>query len=247
MRTVDRDLEVVMFVAKFEAVTRAQLREVVFAENASDTPCDRVVSRLVQRRYLAPYKWRRPTGRAGSHEQVYQLGRNGWHYVFGRERPYKALETFDAHKLAIGDFFRSLVALERAHLLEILEYETEPNNHARVGQVLVKPDLFVRLRHVAGDYVTRYWFEVDLDTEHERQIKDKVRRYLQALGQVTHDDAKWNPFPLIVFYVQSQRGDGRAAVRARTIERWVGEAGGERDLFRVCTRAGLRSALGIDE
>lgn len=239
MTPVDRDLQVVQFVAQFEAVTSAHIGGVLFAANASPTPVKRVLTRLVAQKYLARYRWRHlPSNRAGSGEYVYQLGPNGWRYI-GYEGAYKRLEAFDRHKLAIADLYVALKGLEQLGLIEVLETVTEPNSWRRIGHIDIRPDLFCRVRSRADDSVTRIFYEVDLGSEHERQIKAKVSRFRQAWERADATDAEWNPFPRVLFVVQTSAGLEADKRRKQQLVRWVGNG----ELVSVCTFAELAQAL----
>lgn len=241
MATADRDMQVVGLVARFGAMTARQIRVVFFAANRSGTPCDRVLARLLERDYLARYKWRyQPAARAGAAEYVYQLGANGWRFI-GYSGKYKKLEAFDRHQLAIGDLFAQLVRFEHAGLLEVLEYETEPNNWTRFGHVEVRPDLFARIR--TGEGVGRFWFEVDLGSEHVRQIREKIARYRHAYEQADGESEDWRVFPQVVFVAQTADGDAADMKRAAQLARWIGDM--DRGLFAVCAAENLAAAIGL--
>jgi hypothetical protein len=235
---VDRDLQVVQLVARFEAMTASQISGVLFAANASPTPCKRVLRRLLKQKYLALYKWRVTTNRAGSASRVFQLGSYGWRYI-GYESAYKRLEAFDRHKLAIADFYVALVALERVGLVEVLEVETEPNNWERVGHTELRPDLYARICSRADRGISRYWFEVDLGSEHERQIKAKCHRYRVAWENADPSNPKWQTFPRVVWVAQTTEGYDADLRRKAQLERWVGNS----ELFHVCTAAEVPSLL----
>jgi hypothetical protein len=239
MTPVDRDLEIVQFVAKFQAVTSAHVRGVAFAVNTSATPVKRALIRLVAQRYLAPYRWRYlPSNRAGSGSIIYQLGLNGWRFM-GYEGAYKRLESFDRHTLAITDLYVALTGLERLGLIEVLETVTEPENWRRVGHTEIRPDLFGRILSKVDGGVSRYFFETDLGSEHERQIKDKMRRYHLAWTSVGQDDPEWNPFPKVVFVVQTPGGIVTDQRRKEQLGRWITDA----QLFSVCTLPELAQQL----
>lgn len=238
MTSVDRDLQVVRLVAEFEAMTISQIRGVLFAANASRTPVKRVVARLVAQKYLAPYKWRLTTNRPGSAEKVYQLAVNGWRFI-GYEGTYKRLEAFDRHKLAIADFYVALTSLERLGLIEVLEYVTEPNNYERVGHIELRPDLYARIRNKADGRISRYFFEIDLASEHERQIKSKVHRYTAAFNAADPDNPKWRVFPRVVLVAQTVEGFDADIRRKAQLANWVSGS----ELFSVCTAAEVAALL----
>lgn len=243
MTSVDRDLQVVRLVAEFEAMTISQIGGVLFAANASRTPVKRVVARLVAQKYLAPYKWRLTTNRPGSAEKVYQLAVNGWRFI-GYEGTYKRLEAFDRHKLAIADFYVALTSLERLGLIEVLEYVTEPNCWERIRwrrarETHLKPDLYALIRNKADGKVRKYWFEIDLGSEHEKQIRAKAGRYSIAWDDVDPDDPRWRTFPHVVFVAQTVEGFDADLKRKAQLTNWVGGS----ELFSVCTAAEVAALL----
>lgn len=239
MTPVDRDLQIVQLAAKFEAVTSAQIGGVLFAANASDTPLKRALRRLLAQKYLARYRWRYlSSNRAGSGSIVYQLGLNGWRFI-GYEGAYKRLESFDRHKLAIADLYVALTGLERLGLIEVLETETEPNNWRRVGHIELRPDMFGRIRSRVDGSVSRWFLEVDLGSEHERQIKDKASRYRRAWESADVNSLDWNPFPRVLFIAQTPDGFDADIKRKEQLLRWVGDS----ELISICTAAELAQSL----
>lgn len=251
MTSVDRDMQVVSLVAQFRAMTARQIRGVLFASNLSNTPCDRVLRRLLAQRYLARFKWRfQPAARHGSAEYVYQLGINGWRFI-GYESVYKKLEAYERHQLAIGDLFVRLKALEQAGLIQVEEPETEPNNWERIGHIELRPDLYAKIRTHHDGLAQRYWFETDLGTEHREQIRDKVRRYRAARDTASLDDPRWQGidasgnkvvrFPLVMFVVQTADGQEQDLKRKTQLEQWLGSD--HNGLFTVATTDELERVL----
>lgn len=216
-----RDTAVVELVGRFRLMTAEQVRAVVFPGQASKTPFDRCMARLVAGGYLT--RLARFVGGfgGGSGQYVYQLGRAGWRSL-GRTGTYRPLRVVDLHTLTISQCFVDLHALERAGQLQVLAFQPEPGSHLQVAGVSLTPDAAVELGEPTRRLKFRYWLEVDRSTENMDTIKDKCVRYWRAY-QAWDEDV----FPFVVFVVPD-------AMRRREIERVVAAGPDEaQTLFRV--------------
>ncbi|HEX3779025.1 MAG TPA: replication-relaxation family protein [Pseudonocardiaceae bacterium] len=206
-----RDRAMVELVGRFRQLTASQLGVALFAGQASKTPLDRTLKRLVERRYLA--RLARPVGGdgGGSAQYVYQLGRAGWR-LLGTRGKYWPFRAVNLHALAVADCFTSLAAADRAGECALLRFDPEPACHVAVGAVTLTPDAYVEVGYRHRGVKLSVWLEVDRGTEHRETIKEKCVRYWRAYQQ-------WESevFPSVVFVVPDEQ-------RARQIEQII--AGG---------------------
>lgn len=228
-----RDRAVVHLVARFHQAASAQIHELVFSDLASKTPYDRALRRLAAGNYLARIERRVVGGsRGGSGQYVYQLGRRGYflHYT-GRYNPSRAVNY---HSLAVLDSYLIIKRLERAGAVAIAGVSTEPDCWVQIGRTELKPDLHIELAGSSGEKL-KLWLEVDMGTEGQRAIKDKLERYWRAFNEA--DVGLWPVFPRVVFVAVDDE-------RVKELRWFIGQ--GPRDalpLFAVTTPAGLPGFL----
>lgn len=223
----DRDRQIILSVARFEQLPTAHISALHFPDAKSLTRMYAALTRLVASRYLAVIAPRPIGGNGtGSGQNVYQLGSAGWKLI-GKEGRYWPFRTLNSHKLAIADAFIELKALERTGQIEIVTFESEPHSWRRVGDIELRPDLFVEIRKTWEDKIYSYWLEIDMGTERHAKITGKLIDYYNADGSLPIDSAK--PFPLVIFLAPDE-------LRARELRRWI-SAGREdgQDLFLVST------------
>lgn len=195
MKVSTRDLRVISFVARFGQVLEDDVRRVLFASNASATPCNRTLRRLVEGKFLARIEVpgiRNPNG--GRRPFVYQVGPAGWKLA-KTEGTYWQARSVNQHSLAIASVYVSLF-----EKLDIITYETEPDSHVKINYVPLLPDLYVKLN--LGDKVRQVWLEIDLGTERPKQLKEKLAKYHHAWDGAGEN---WNPWPLVCFVVPDER------------------------------------------
>lgn len=212
MMMTDRDFNIIKSVARFGQLSSGQIQQLFFHSNSSKTPLDRCLSRLVQRKYLSVLE-RRPIGGrgAGSGQYVYQLGSAGWDVcrVQGKYTPFRVVKP---HMLMIGDVFVELHKLSRVMDIDVTGYATEPDTHRRINGYEVRPDLFLELESKEPRARLSVWFEVDLGTERQRQLRDKLQRFYKAWAG--SDEGSGAAFPMVVFVVPD-------TLRRREIERLI--------------------------
>ncbi len=220
----ERDRAIVLAVGRFGQLASAHVQSLFFTDNASQTPHRRSLARLTESKYLARIERRMAGGSgAGSGQYVYQLGPKGWDLCRrdGRYFPHRAVNH---HSLAVADAFVSLHMAEQAGKLTIERYDVEDDAHRIIAHTRLTPDLFVRVRPIGGKPLS-LWVEVDLGTERQRQIADKLARYYNAYTHATTDDIP--AFPRVLFLVPD-------AFRQEQIADWVGRQPEESQrLFRV--------------
>lgn len=206
-----------------------------FADLASATPLYRALDRLVTRKYLARIERRMVGGNgAGSGQYVYQLGSAGWAFC-RREGRYWPYRTVNYHTLAIADVYVELLHWERDGRIRIDGFATEPDSWLNVAGADLRPDLYVDVAEIIKRRNIALWIEVDMGTERQKAVKDKLARYRHAWH---HADEKTLPvFPLVLFIAPDD-------VRAREL-RWIVEHGDEeaQRLFFVSTASQFAALL----
>lgn len=137
--------------------------------------------------------------------------------------------------LAVADVFVALKRLEADGHYKVLGFATEPDTWTEMAGVELRPDLYVEV----GDQVQRkrisWWLEIDMGTERQKQIKDKLARYYHAWQHVDEDVIA--TFPLVVFLVPDEE---RVSELRWLISHGQGEA---RQLFRVERRESFPQSL----
>ncbi|GAA1099729.1 replication-relaxation family protein [Tsukamurella spumae] len=183
---------------RFGQVASGQIESILFHENASNTPCQRALVRLVKTNMLRRMGERPIGGWAhGSGQYVYQLDRKGWNYL-RREGKYQPYRVLDRHRLQITESYVQLVHAERERNLRLQETITEPDTWFTVGQADIRPDLYVCFDLPRG-VRRRVWLEIDMATERRQKITDKIARYRHAHRFWGDVDMFGGHFPYIVF------------------------------------------------
>lgn len=193
MQIAARDLAIIRLVGRFNQLTAGQIAAIVFYENSSKTASTRVLARLTKDRYIARINRRLPGGsKGGSPQYVYQIGPEGWR-LFSRSR-WSPSSAVNFHSLAIGDAYVQALQVERQGLGAISSVTTEPESHTVIANQDLRPDLHIDFDVPALRASISLYIEVDLATERQKQLKEKMERYYQAWKH-TEDST----FPLIVF------------------------------------------------
>ncbi len=224
MFATDRDRQIVQAVSRFGQLTSAQITELLFDGGSSATRPSRGLNRLLESRQLARIE-RRPIGGtgAGSGPYVYQLGTQGRKY-FGRDKsyPYRSIHH---HTLAIADAFIGLKRLEREGTIEVIGMATEPDTWRVIAGADLRPDLYVELGIPSKGMSISLWIEIDMGTERQKQLKEKLARYVHAYEHAT--EADMSVFPRILFLVPDDERHKELV--------WLINSGPEeaKELFRV--------------
>lgn len=225
MLMLDRDRQIVMSVGRFRQLSTAHVFAMHFQGAKSTTRLKSALKRLVESKYLSRLE-RRPVGGrgAGSGQYVYQLGREGWK-LYGHEQKFWTYRAIDHHTIAIADAYVELLDLEHEGRIEIIQANTEPESWMTVGGVQLRPDLFVEVQDIARGRRGKMWLEIDMGTERQAKIREKLAAYWNAYQNVEGMES----FPRVVFLAPD-------ATRAREL-RWIIEDGPKRaqDLFLVST------------
>lgn len=229
-----RDLDLVNLVARFKQLTATHAHALLFDELSSRTPYDRALKRLVISGYLLRIERRLVGGsRGGSGQYVYALGRRG-HWLTRDDGRYYPARHVDPHRLAIADAYLTVKQMERAGLLAILGYSTEPDSWTTVAGTAIRPDLFLDLAYSTGER-RLVWLEVDLGSEGQRQLRGKLEAYWRAYDDV--DAAQWPVWPQVIWAVADDE-------RAKELTWLIGQLKREaRALFEVTTLAKLSVSL----
>lgn len=223
----DRDRQILLTVARFGQASAGQLRSLHFADVSSVTPLRRALKRLVAHRLLAVIERRMVGGSgAGSGQYVYQLGAAGWTFT-GRPGRYYPLRMVNYHTLAIVDAYVEVMYLQHEGKILINTATSEPDSWMTIAGADLRPDLYLEMTQ---DFTARryyLWLEVDMGTERQKAIKDKLARYWHAYQHAT--DVELPAFPLVVFIAPD---DGRARELRSIVEKGSEEA---QRLFIVST------------
>lgn len=196
MRLLARDQQVLTWVDRFGQLTTSQIRALVFFENRSATPCEVALKRLVKAELLEHVAQRHPGGRlGGSAVNVFQLGREGWRLFYEGRRKFS--RVIKAHSLSMADAFIAAKTAEREGWLDIFSYAIESDAWLNVAGADIRPDLFLELGLPETQEGRVLWIEVDLGSEREKQIVDKLERYTFAYRNAA--DLPLESFPSVLF------------------------------------------------
>lgn len=224
MFATDRDRQIVHEVSRYGQLSSGHIFELLFPGAKSQTRLHEALTRLRTAGYLATIE-RRPVGGtgAGSGPTVYQLGTKGRKY-FGRDKkyPYRSIHP---HTLAIADTAIALKRLEREGTIEIIGMATEPDSWQELAGVDIRPDLFVKLGLVGQGISVSLWIEVDMGTERQKQLKEKLANYWHVRQHVTMEELR--TVPRVLFLVPD---DERLKEIAWLIDSGPVEA---KEMFRV--------------
>lgn len=191
MKLLARDVEILRLVSRFSQLTGAHIDALVFGALKAERPSRRAMKRLTDEGLLARVPGRVPGGElGGSPAHTYQIGPEGWRMFWtGRYRPAR---TINLHTLAIADTYTAVKQAERDGWLDVLNYASEPDSWENVAGADLRPDLYLDLGHRTKRERLVYFIEVDLGTERQKQILEKVERYTHAFNH-SHQ------YPLDVF------------------------------------------------
>jgi len=223
----DRDRQIVLSIAKFGQLASAHIAALHFNDLASGTPMWRAMTRLADRGYVKRIERRLVGGNgAGSGQFVFQLGSAG-HALSRRPGRFWPFRTVDYHTLGIADAHVELLRAERAGRVRIDGFSTEPDTWQVIAGADLRPDYHVDVADLVKRRNISLWIEIDMGTERQKAIKDKLARYWHAYQHATEDDL--SSFPLVLFIAPDD-------ARAREL-RWIIERGDKdaQALFLVST------------
>lgn len=218
-RLSDRDLELVATVERFRLMQGEQLRRLFFHEISSEAGSARISRRALAR--LTDHglleRLERTVGgtRAGSSGHIYAAtaaGKRLLDYTAGRgiashRGSYEPSAGFVAHTLAISKLYVQLVESERAGIVELAVFETEPSCWRRYATTLganaiLKPDAHAIL--AAGEYEHASFVEIDLATAARQAVLAKLRSYLDYYRS-GREQALADWFPRVVWLSPNER------------------------------------------
>lgn len=179
MQLLARDHRVLTYVARFKQLTTPQVNTLVFHENRSITPCKTALQRLVRAGLLEHVEQRHPGGRlGGSSVNVFQLGKQGWPlFNTGRRKFSRVIQP---HALVVADVYIAALVASRDGWLDILEWQVESDAWVNVAGADIRPDLYLDLGQREKRQRHRLNIEVDLGGERQKQIVEKLERYIYA-------------------------------------------------------------------
>lgn len=196
MQLLARDREILNLVSRFSQLSSGHIDALIFSELASRTPCSNALRRLTGLGLLHRVNQMLPGGaRGGSQRYCYALGPNAWRmYSSTRYRPQR---TLNPHTLAIADAYVAIKQAEREKWVDVLTYGTEPDSWIDVAGADLRPDLYVELGLREKRERVVLWLEVDMGSERQKQILEKVDRYKYALEHSA--EYPLDVFPSVLF------------------------------------------------
>ncbi len=191
MQLTSTDQQIVELVGRFKHLTTNHIKRLVYPGKANN-PQVRTINRLLDSKLLARVNQRMPGGaKGGSQLYVYQLGTAGRRLFPGRRGHSTVV---DYHALAIADVYTELFEADLRGDIKLLNWATEPDCHIEFGGVALKPDLYIDIAVNSPDGPVRRlrWLEIDLGTEHKKQVTEKMKLY-------SHAHAVRTQFPLPIY------------------------------------------------
>ncbi len=191
-----RDRIITETAARLRLMSTAQVERLYFAATANPASrarlARRTLARLVELRVLGRLERRIGGVRAGAAGHVYYATTGGRRLVAfwrgeGLSRPrsrYEPTASFVRHTVCIAESFVQLVEADRAGLVELLEFESEPTAWRSFlgpgnARLMLKPDAFVRVG-VSAEHEEHAYLEIDCGTEGRAALTRKCRAYLMA-------------------------------------------------------------------
>jgi protein involved in plasmid replication-relaxation len=233
-----RDLAVVSTLAKVRVACVRQLESLHFA--GQPRTARRVLAELTRRRIIG--RLGRTVGgvRAGSAGHVYALDIVGQHLNHHGgpargtrlRRPWTPGARFLAHGLAVTEIYVRLVELDRSGVVQLLEFQSEPEcwrsfSPMGVSETL-KPDGFARLG--INGYEDSYFIEMDMGTESLRTIELKAEAYRRYYDS-GEEQVRHGVFPKVLWLMPN-------AARARAVNDVVRPRTGDQPELHAAARIG---------
>ncbi|RDH76360.1 hypothetical protein DVS77_21640 [Mycolicibacterium moriokaense] len=228
MRLAEPKIRVLNLINLFDQLATPHIRQLVFPDNLSDTACNKRLRELVADGWLEYVEESHPGGRRGGRSvNVFQLGPEGRKRMPSNGRRRRKSRTIKHHALALADVLVDAYKAERLGWLRIDEWAVEPNTKISVDGVTIEPDLYMRIELVDQNRRPKLWLEVDLGSETDAQIVDKLKRYAYLYSEreqlpIYHrhkgPDGRGR-FPYVMFLAID-------AERVRTIQRLINETPG---------------------
>lgn len=145
-------------------------------------------------------------------------------------RPWTPRPSWLAHALKTSSVYVDLRIAEANKQLVLKTFESEPTCWRSYrgpggGIIDIKPDAYVVVE--VGDYVDRYFLEIDMATESPTTLKNKMDAYC-AYWMSQTEQQRIGVFPLVLWLVPSE-------ARAQVVRRVVARQGDAAQLHDVTT------------
>lgn len=178
MRLVARQWRVLNQIRHFQQLRTSQIYRLEF-HDTTRTPCDRTLKRLRDLGLIEVVRERLPGGdRGGSSEHVLQLSAAGYKHFPGDKA--RRNTTIRYHALVVADVYIAALEASRDGWLDIKEHAVEADAWVNVAGADIRPDLFLDLGQREARKRYRLNIEVDLGGERQKQIVEKLERYVYA-------------------------------------------------------------------
>ena len=249
----ERDQSVLDSLRRVRVASGAQLERLCF-RNGAGRHRRRVLASLASRQLVTRLPRAIGGVRAGSDGYLYALGPAGQRLTDGSgpaggyrpRKPWTPGRLFLLHSLAVAEVYVCLKEAEAAEQLEVVEFLTEPKTwRSFVGRggvrLVLKPDAYAEVG--LGDYLDRWFIEVDRATESPATLDKKLTLY-RTYWQTGYEQARHRDvFPRVVWLCPD-------SARATVIERAIGRQPLQaRSLFAVAVfdKAIQRMVEGADQ
>lgn len=222
MQLDPKEREILGLVNRFGQLSTKQIKALVYPGKRHD-PQRRAIDFLLEHKLISRVNEPMRGGpQGGAQMYVYQLGAQGRKlYDTGRG----ASVVIKYHLLAIADVHIAILQAQRDKQLKVETYATEPDSHLIIQGL--KPDLYEELviRQADDSGIRRKFFiEVDLGTERQKQVMEQVTAYKAAYEDWTRETAE--RFPRVVFLAINDE-------RKREMQYWMRRVKDLPDVFEV--------------
>lgn len=224
-RLSERDMDVLVVVARHRVLTTHQIQGFCFLDHDSAVSASRTTRRVLarlQRDGLLRALDRRVGGvRSGSDATIWQLAPAGSRLVYGEDRRRRISsapsDRFLGHCLAVADVHVLLRQHQRIEAIEDVKVEVEPASWRRYQGAggeprWLQPDLTARI--TTNEYVDWWFIEVDLGTESLPTLLRKCQQY-EAYRRTGIEEAEHGSFPLVLWLLPN---DARAQKLAAAVK-----------------------------
>ena len=215
LRLTERDRRILRTIQRFRFVRTNQVQRLFFRKPSS-TPRARLTSttkllhRLESKGLIAHLDRKLGGIGTGNYGLVWYLTNAGSRLLdHASGTPHKRVNRpqpsliFLRHTLAVVECFVQIVEICRQeHNMDYRELEIEPQcwrAYQKSGiQYSLRPDLYAET--ISGEYVDRWFIEMDLSTEGLQTIIEKCRRY-HDYYQIVRDQDPKEVFPIVLWLV----------------------------------------------
>ena len=195
MADPERSKRVMIYLSKFQQLRTDHIKSLVFSDHTSRISCDRTIKRLLSAGLIEQVQNRVIGGMmAGSGFNVYQLSSAGWSSLFEGRRPFKG-QAVKLHALAVADVYIEFLCSGAS----IDTYRVEADAVVSLAGVELRPDMYIRWRVPGVTGSKTAFVEVDLSTEHYRQLVVKLDKYTHTFKAGAHYPTDAQSYPLVLF------------------------------------------------